>query len=85
MLKTQQWYQSLGLFSCYTCNRSWKNESGAVWPSDSASPSGDSTSPCLKSDEFDPTRRVCSCTRRVGPPDSIFSSFLARNGLGTLP
>ena len=32
-----------------------------------------------------PTRRVCSCTRRVGPPDSIFSSFGAGIGLESLP
>ena len=32
-----------------------------------------------------PTRRVGSCTRRVGPPDSINSTFLAGIGLGTLP
>ena len=32
-----------------------------------------------------PTRRVCSCTQRVGPPDNIFSSFGVGIGVESLP
>ena len=45
MLITQQWYQSLGLFSCYTCKRAEKPSFDAVCPADSPSPWMDSPSP----------------------------------------
>ena len=40
MLKTHQWYQSLGLFVCYLCLKVEKSRNLAVWLMDSPSPWG---------------------------------------------
>ena len=74
MLKTLQWYQSLGLFSWYLMENCWKSSKICTLQHELASPRRDSTSPCVNSSYS--SSRFFHSTRRS--PRMQFFEFCCR-------
>ena len=82
MLKTHQWYQSLGLFVCYLCLKVEESRKSCCLTDGLGESMGRTRRVHVY---LQPTRRVGLCTRRVGSTECRFSTLVAGNGLETLP